>query len=124
MKKIILMMALISLMSCKKENLQNDLDGVWMEESYTTMYISGTDTTYSYYSYVGDMYCCGATTVDVSGNGFEVNDVVQIGSDDYLIVYIMPDDSDPIWRYFIQLRILNPYDGCKSEMGIYKRTND
>lgn len=131
MKKLFLAIALLGVLftSCKKETITTqktttELNGVWFEGEWDVMDISGVDTTWTHDYYVGDGYNNGVTTVNVTGSSYNLNDIVNVDGDQYVITDLSDDTSDPNWRYYLQLEISNPYSGCKYYLEIYKRQDD
>ena len=140
MKNRILSVALISCLviisSCKKEIEEpvneatnpapSTLNGVWIEGDWQVMTTSGIDTTMTYGEYVGDGYNNGVTTVNVTSNGYLVNDTINIDGNDYLITDYTPNGSglDTNYRYYVESKIITPFEGCKFYLDIFKRQND
>lgn len=126
MKKLVLFMALISLISCNKEELKstNNLDGVWIEGEWTTMSVAGVDTTYTSEQYVGDMYNNGVTTVNTVAPDYTTGMTVMVDGTNYIVISYSGDTADPDWRYYLELEIVTSYNGCKKHLEIYKRQND
>jgi hypothetical protein len=114
-----------AIMSCSEDDdLTSDLNGVWIEGSWTTMNVTGMDTTWVAGEYIGDGVCCGVTTVTVTGTDYVTNETVTVDGTSYLIIeYIAdPNDLDSGYKYQMDLEIVTPCNGCKSSLELFKRS--
>ncbi len=128
----ILLGLFITFVSCKKEDfnpepnntIEENLNGVWIEGEWQTMTTSGADTTWTYDEYVGDGYNNGVTTVIVNGTGYLTNDTINVDGVNYVVSDYETDQADPMWRYWVEIRIVSPFEGCKYYLELFKRQND
>ena len=134
-KNVLFLVALFFVVvSCKKEeptpesNNSNEktLNGVWIEGSWQVMTTSGTDTTWTYGEYVGDGYNNGVTTVNVTGGNYLTGNVISVGGVEYTILDYLPDGQglDDNYRYWLELKINTPTEGCKYYLELFKRQAD
>lgn len=84
------------------------------------------DTAWVYGEYVGDGYNNDVTTVNVTASSYLVNDTINIDGNDYLIIDYSPNGIglDTNWRYYVESKIITPFEGCKFYLNIFKRQND
>ena len=111
--------------SCNQEDddTNPDLNGNWIEGSWTTMNIVGVDTTWVGGEYIGDGICCNVTTVNVTGTDYITNQTVTVNGDSYLIIEYVGDPVDLApsnYIYQMNLEIVTSCNGCKSSLELFK----
>lgn len=101
----------------------------WTNDNDSLLYLTTfveNDTAWVKGEYVGDGYNNGVKTVNVTGNSYLVNDVISVDGENYTILNYEPNGAglDDEYRYFVELEINSPYEGCKYYLELAKRQND